>query len=243
MSSDSTIKITIGFNGITLELVAIPSGSFLMGSTDEDNAQPQHLVTIAAFHIGKYPITQEQYQAVMGNNPSHFSKGGKYPVEQVSWNDAQEFCMKLSQMTGKTYRLPSEAQWEYAARAGTQTLYYHGDNENQLGDYAWYDNNSSSQTHPVGQKKPNQWELYDMLGNVWEWCEDDWHSDYNGAPTDGRAWIDNDNRYLSKYRTLRGGCWNYSSQFCSCSYRFDTDPAWRFPEDGFRVVVVAAGTQ
>jgi len=152
-------------------MIAIPAGSFMMGSTEEDNEKPPHQVTLTAFHIGKYPVTQELFSAVMGNNPSHFKKGDKYPVESVSWDDAQEFCRRLSKMTGKTYRLPSEAQWEYAARARTQTRYYFGDNENQLKEYAWYKDNSNKQTHPVGQKKPNKWGLYDMLGNVWDWYE------------------------------------------------------------------------
>jgi len=224
-------------NGIALEMIAIPAGSFMMGSTDgADYEKPQHQVTLNAFHIGKYPITQEQYQAVIGNNPSYFVKGGKYPVDSVSWEDAQAFCEKLSKMTGKTYRLPSESEWEYACRTGKQTRYYFGDNENQLKEYAWYDANSNSQTQPVGQKKPNKWGLYDVLGNVWEWSEDDWHSNYNGAPTDGRAWIDNNNRSQFKDRIIRGGSWCDGSRFCSCSYRYFLFAAWRDNVIGFRVV-------
>jgi len=229
-------------SGIQLEMIAIPAGSFMMGGTDNDDEKPPHQVKLNVFHIGKYPVTQEQYQAVMGNNPSHFKKGGKYPVEQVSWDDAQAFCQKLSKMTGKTYRLPSEAQWEYACRAGTQTRYYFGDNENQLKEYAWYDANSNSQTQLVGQKKPNKWGLYDMLGNVWEWCEDDWHSNYNGAPTDGRAWIDNDNRSQSSYRIIRGGSWLEGSRGCSCFWRNSSFPARRNSFIGFRLVCVFART-
>jgi len=219
-------------------MIAIPEGSFIMGSTDSDNEKPQHQVTLTAFHIGKYPVTQELFSAVMGNNPSNFKKGGKYPVENVSWDDAQAFCRRLSKITERTYRLPSEAQWEYAARAGTQTRYYFGDNENQLKEYAWYEANSNSQTHPVGQKKPNQWGLYDMLGNVWEWCEDDYHSNYNGAPSDGRAWIDNYNRSQSPYRIVHGGSWVSSSPFFCCAYRNYYNPAGRYSYNGFRVVCV-----
>nr|NCR18991.1 SUMF1/EgtB/PvdO family nonheme iron enzyme [Microcystis aeruginosa LL13-03] len=141
--------------GVKLEMVSLPAGKFLMGSSESDDEKPPHQVKVNSFAIGKYPITQAQYQAVMGNNPSHFKNNPQNPVENVSWNDAQAFCQKLSQITGKTYRLPTEAEWEYACRAGTTTRYYFGDNDNQLGDYAWGRENSNNKTHPVGQKKPN----------------------------------------------------------------------------------------
>jgi formylglycine-generating enzyme required for sulfatase activity len=146
-------------------MVSLPAGQFLMGSPDSDSdaksyEKPQHQVKVNSFAIGKYPVTQAQYQAVMGTNPSYFQNNPQNPVEKVSWNNAQAFCQKLSQITGKTYRLPTEAEWEYACRAGTTTRYYFGDDANQLGDYAWYDGNSQETTHPVGQKKPNAWGLY-----------------------------------------------------------------------------------
>jgi formylglycine-generating enzyme required for sulfatase activity len=205
-------------------MVGLPAGQFLMGSPDSDpyaqsDEKPQHQVKINSFAIGKYPITQAQYQAVMGTNRSHFSNNPQNPVEKVSWDDAQAFCQKLSQITGKTYRLPTEAEWEYACRAGTTTRYYFGDNDNQLGDYAWYDGNSGGKTHPVGQKKPNGWGLYDMSGNVWEWCEDDWHDSYIGAPNDGSAWLDNDNRSQS-VKCPRGGSWYDSPDFCRSAVRY-----------------------
>lgn len=186
-------------NGVRLEMIAIPSGSFLMGSPDGlDFAGdgPQHRVTLAPFWIGKYPVTQAQWRAVMGkkwlsmadNNPSQF-KGDNLPVEHVSWDDAVKFCKAISQRTGGAYRLPSEAEWEYACRGGSNGRYCFGDDYALLGEYAWYDENSGNQTHPVGRKKPNAWGLYDMHGNVWEWCEDVWHENYNGAPTDGSAWL------------------------------------------------------
>jgi len=206
--------------GITLEMVGLPAGKFLMGSPDSDPdaksyEKPQHQVKINSFAIGKYPVTQAQYEAVMGTNPSKFPNNPQNPVEKVSWDDAQAFCQKLSQITGKTYRLPTEAEWEYACRAGTTTRFYFGDDANQLGDYAWYDGNSQDKTHPVGQKRPNAWGLYDMSGNVWEWCEDNSHNNYIGAPKDGSAWLTNDN----DYHILRGGSWYDFPNYCRSAIR------------------------
>jgi formylglycine-generating enzyme required for sulfatase activity len=230
-------------NGIRLEMVSLPAGKFTMGSSESNDEKPQHQVKVNSFAIGKYPITQAQYQAVMGTNPSHFKNNPQNPVEQVSWNDAKAFCQKLSQITGKTYRLPTEAEWEYACRAGTTTRYYFGDNDNQLGDYAWYEGNSNRTTHPVGQKKPNGWGLYDMSGNVWEWCEDDWHDSYAGAPDDGTAWIDNDNRSQSR-KCLRGGSWYNGPSYCRSAFRFYFSRRVDIPyySFGFRVVCGAGRT-
>ncbi|MCZ8118819.1 MAG: SUMF1/EgtB/PvdO family nonheme iron enzyme [Microcystis sp. LE18-22.4A] len=237
-------------NRVTLEMVSLPAGEFLMGSPDSDPdardwEKPQHQVQVNSFAIGKYPVTQAQYQAVMGTNPSHFKNNSWFknnlqnPVEQVSWNDAQAFCQKLSQITGKTYRLPTEAEWEYACRAGTTTRYYFGDDASQLGDYAWYDGNSQKTTHPVGQKRPNAWGLYDMIGNVWECCEDNWHDNYIGAPKDGSAWLTNDN----DYPIVRGGSWYYNPLFCRSAFRnnnYRRDDYYSF--SGFRVVCGAERT-
>ena len=147
------------------------------------------------YYLGKYPVTQQQWEAVMGNNPSDF-KGGSLPVETVSWDDAQLFIKKLNQLSGKkNYRLPTEEEWEYACWAGTTSEYYFGDDESQLGEYAWYEGNAGRTTHPVGQKKPNEWGLYDMAGNVWEWTD---------------SWYDSSR----SYRVARGGSWYCFVEFC-----------------------------
>jgi formylglycine-generating enzyme required for sulfatase activity len=226
-------------DGITLEMVSLPAGQFLMGSSESDSEKPPHQVKVNSFAIGKYPITEAQYQAVMGTNTYYSKNNPQNPVENVSWNDAQAFCQKLSQITGKTYRLPTEAEWEYACRAGTTTRYYFGDDDNQLGNYAWYSGNSNRTTHPVGQKKPNAWGIYDMSGNVYEWCEDDWHDSYAGAPDDGTAWLDNDNRSQS-VKCLRGGSWGSLPNLCRSANRIRGVPD-RLLNYGFRVACVSPG--
>jgi formylglycine-generating enzyme required for sulfatase activity/uncharacterized caspase-like protein len=229
--------------GIKLDMVTLPAGSFLMGSPASDpdaesDEKPQHQVTLKSFSIGKYSVTQEQYQAVMGNNPSNFKDNPKNPVENVSWNDAQEFCKKLSQLTGKKYRLPTEAEWEYACRAGTQTRFYFGDDAAKLGDYGWYNENSGSKTHPVGQKKPNDWGLYDMSGNVWEWCENPYHDSYANKPENiknngNTAWPSSD----ISLRVMRGGSWNVNSRNCRSANRFRDYADYRYYYVGFRLVL------
>ncbi len=188
------------------EMVVIPAGSFAMGSNEDASERPVHRVNVPSFLIGKTEVTQGQWKAVMGSNPSLFSRCGEdCPVEQVSWNEAQQFAQRLSQKTGKQYRLPSEAEWEYAARAGTSTKWSFGDNESQLGDYAWFRDNSQSETQRVAQKRPNAFGLFDMHGNVWEWTQDCWHDNYTGALTDGRAWTTG---CSGSFRVLRGGSWS-----------------------------------
>jgi formylglycine-generating enzyme required for sulfatase activity/uncharacterized caspase-like protein len=247
-------------NGVLLEMVLIPAGNFDMGSPSNEEGRseresPQHQVNVPSFFMGKYPVTQAQYERMMGTNPSNF-KGSNRPVEQVSWFDAVEFCQKLSQQTGREYRLPSEAEWEYACRAGTTTPFYFGETiTTELANYRgtdWeyggtvYPGNYGQgikgiyrqKTTPVGQFPPNAFGLYDMHGNVWEWCEDDWHGNYEGAPTDGRAWVDsNDNR--SQECVLRGGSWYYNPRNCRSAYRVDYEPDRRYINLGFRVVAVA----
>jgi formylglycine-generating enzyme required for sulfatase activity len=221
-------------NGAKLELVDIPAGSFSMGSDERDGEKPIHKVTLPAFKIGKYPITQKQYLAVMGNNPSNFQGNENLPVEQVSRDDASAFCRKLSGMVVQTVKLPSEAQWEYACRAGSTGEYCFGDDVKQLEKYAWYDKNSGSKTHPVGEKLVNSWGLHDMHGNVWEWCEDVWHENYNGALTDGFSWLNGGER--TKF-SLRGGSWYYGNFFCRSAFRFGELSGTRKYFIGFRVVV------
>ena len=186
-------------------------------------------------------MTQGQYQAVMGSNPSHFQGDLHRPVELVSWNDADRFCQELSRkLSQEIISLPSESQWEYACRGGTDTRYFFGDDAAQLGNYAWYYGNSGNETHPVKQKKPNAWGLYDMHGNVWEWCADQWHDNYQGAPTDGSAWLFSDE---SKDRLLRGGSWDDGAKYCRSAYRYLNTPAFRYGYLGFRVVCRASRTR
>ena len=218
-------------SGVKLDLLYIPGGNFRMGDTQNANEQPQHQVNIQPFHMGKYPITQAQYQAVMGNNPAHF-KGDNRPVEQVSWDDAIAFCQKLSQRTGAQYSLPSESQWEYACRAGTTTSFSFGDN--LTADRATF--SGKRQTTDVGTFPANAFGLYDMHGNVWEWCLDTWHENYNGAPTDGSAWIENDNRS----HLLRGGSWLYNPASCRSACRLRHTRGILGDYYGFRLVCLLA---
>ncbi|UKO97929.1 bifunctional serine/threonine-protein kinase/formylglycine-generating enzyme family protein [Nostoc sp. UHCC 0870] len=235
-------------NGVSLEMVQIPGGTFTMGSpeTEKDRESDESLqrqVTVPGFFMGKYEITQAQYQAIMGTNPANF-KGEKRPVEQVSWDDAVEFCEKLSQKTGKTYRLPSEAEWEYACRAGTTTPFYFG--ETITPDLVNYGGNNPygsapkgeyrQQTTNVGIFPPNSFGLYDMCGNIWEWCQDVHNNSYQGAPTDGSAWlIGSDNNI----RLLRGGSWFSDAWACRSDARLRYARANRNISFGFRVVAVA----
>ena len=222
------------------EMVDIPAGKFNMGSNEYEDEKPIHQVIVPAFQIGKYPVTQAQYQAVMGNNPSRFSGNPQNPVETINWFDAQEFCEKLSQLTGKNYRLPTETEWEYACRAGTETLFSFGDDREQLGDYAWFDGNSNNTTHPVGEKQPNPWEIYDMHGNVWEWCADQHHENYVNKPDNIRengslAWRDNNITNASSI-IRRGGSWCRDPLVCSSAYRGRSVAEICNHDIGFRVV-------
>jgi len=217
-------------NSIGMRFVPISAGTFTMG-----DGKTAHKVTLTkAFHLGQHEVTQEQYKKAMGTNPSKF-KGKQNPVEKVSWNDAVAFCRKLSVLpeekaAGHVYRLPTEAEWEYACRAGTTTKYSFGDSESEAGEHAWYKENSGDTTHPVGQKKPNAWGLHDMHGNVWEWCQD-WYGNYpSGLVTDptGAA--------SGSSRVLRGGSWRDFSVYCRSAYRHGGAPDSRLNFLGFRVL-------
>ena len=224
------------------EMAVIPAGSFMMGSKSAflfgdgkyPEEKPQHLVKIPSFLMGKTEVTQGQWKSVMGSNPSRFKVcGDACPVEQVSWNDVQDFIRKLNQSTGQSYRLPSEAEWEYAARAGTTTEWSFGGDEAKLRDHAWYAQNSGGKTHEVGQRLPNAFGLHDMHGNAWEWTQDCWHESYAGAPTDGSAWTIG---CSGSYRAIRGGSWN--EQFAASlrvAYRNRMEPEIGSLVSGFRL--------
>jgi len=194
---------------------------------------PAHEVTLTTpFHMSTHEVTQEQYQQVMGVNPSHF-KGPRLPVEMVSWEDAVAFCKKVSEKTGQTVRLPTEAEWEHACRAGTTTMYYTGDTKADLDRVAWYGANSKETTHPVGQKAANAWGLHDMHGNVWEWCLDLGQEYCSPA-----AAVDPQGPSDGQYRVVRGGSWHFDDAgYCRSASRLGYDPGYRDPRFGFRVVV------
>lgn len=220
-------------NRYGIEMVWIARGSFKMGSNNgSDDEKPVHRVTISeGFYMGKYEVTQKQWQAVMGANPSYY-KGDNLPVEQVSWEDAQEFINKLNEMNdGYKYRLPTEAEWEYACRAGTT-----GDYAGDLDEMAWYNDNSGKKSHAVGTKQPNAWGLYDMHGNVLEWCWDYWHDHYNGAPSDGSRWVSGGD---SRHRVLRGGSWFNDATYCRSTYRYLSSPGIDNFDFGFRLAASA----
>ncbi|NCS24491.1 MAG: SUMF1/EgtB/PvdO family nonheme iron enzyme [Microcystis aeruginosa BS13-02] len=263
-------------NDITLEMLAIPGGTFLMGTEDEEieklvkkfnwevfrRERPQHEVTVPPFFMGKYPITQSQWKAIasltdlkvekdLDLNPAHFKDrpdSDRRPVEEVNWDHAIEFCARLSKLTGREYRLPSEAEWEYACRAGTTTPFYFG--ETITGELANYRSSETyadeykgeyrQQTTPVGQFPPNAFGLYDMHGNVWEWCADTWHDNYDGAPRDGSVWTEKGNDCRSP---LRGGYWYLNPLLCRSACRLlNGRRDYRPRNNGFRVVCVFGRT-
>ena len=244
-------------NGVILEMVDIPGGTFKMGSPENEEGyhssqSPQHEVTVPPFFMGKYPVTQQQWRVVaalpkdkidLKSDPSYF-KGDNLPVECVSWNDAQEFCARLSRMANKTYRLPTEAEWEYACRGGTTTPFYCGetistDLANYNGNYTYGQGQKGQyreKTTEVGIFPANPFGLYDMCGNVWEWCEDGWHGNYINAPTDGSAWTS----LSSQHKLLRGGSWNSIPEDCRSAFRFYDNLDNYDYSLGFRVVCSGA---
>lgn len=213
-------------------MVFVEGGTFVMGATPEQgndagrDEKPAHQVTVSSFSIGKFEVTQEEWIVVMGNNPSHFN-GRKRPVEQVTWNDCQKFIEKLNLLTGKHFRLPTEAEWEFAARGGNFSRSNKYAGGNNLDDLAWYNENSTDETHDVGKKKSNELGLFDMAGNVWEWCHD-CKKDYISTSQQQNA---------DTNRVNRGGSWRSDAKHCRVSFRFDDDADERFNTVGFRLAL------
>jgi formylglycine-generating enzyme required for sulfatase activity len=224
--------LTCTVKDVTFRLVKIPAGSFMMGSNEYDDEKPIHQVQVPAFWLAEYPCTQALYQAATGKNPSYF-KGKNRPVDKVSWEDiTHDFLPRLRELTGRPFRLPSEAEWEYAAKAGGNFTYAGGDDLHQVG---WYEENSHRETKPVGLKMPNAWGLYDMSGNVREWCEDDYDYNYQNAPTDGSAWVAEPR---DRRRLRRGGSWSGNPHYCRVAARESPRVQDLYSFIGFRLASV-----
>ena len=226
-------------NGVTFTMIAVEGGTFQMGATSEQGSDaysyesPVHSVTLSDYHIGETEVTQELWEAVMGSNPSGFSGYPQRPVEYVSWNDCQEFITKLNNLTGKNFRLPTEAEWEYAARGGNKSKGYKYSGSNTINDVAWDYDNSGDKTHDVKTKQANELGIYDMSGNVLEWCQD-WYRNnyYSNSPSTNPT-----GPTSGSYRVLRGGSWNYNARFCRVSYRHFYYPDYRSKSSGFRLIL------
>lgn len=215
---------TFNVNGVPFEMVRVEGGTFSMGSySGESDEQPVHSETVGTFYIGKTEVTQRLWSAVMGSNPSNF-RGENLPVENVSWFDCQEFVDRLSRLTGRIFRLPTEAEWEYAARGGNKSRNYTYSGSNDLYRVAWYTENSGSTTHPVGQKLDNELGIFDMSGNVWEWCSDNYSSSYSQPRN-------------SSNRILRGGSWCNNASYCRVAYRGYNTPGCRYNYLGLRLAL------
>lgn len=222
---------TVG--GVTFKMIRVEAGTFRMGSTSGyDDEQPVHSVTISKdYYIGETEVTQELWTAVMGTNPSNFTSDSQLPVERVSWNDCQTFITKLNSLTGATFRLPTEAEWEFAARGGNKSQGYTYSGSNTIGNVAWYTDNSSSKTHVVKTKSPNELGIYDMSGNVFEWCQD-WYGSYSSA-----AVTDPQGASSGSNRVFRGGSWNINAANCRCTYRNDNKPTNTYDSLGLRLAM------
>ena len=238
-SGSNTISIPVK-DGISIDMVKVEAGTFMMGATSEmkdsyddpdSDEKPVHQVTLTNdYYMGKYEVTQALWQAVMGSNPSNF-KGDNLPVEEVSWNDCQEFISKLNSLTGRKFRLPTEAEWEYAARGGKKSRSYQYSGSSNISDVAWYDGNSVNKTHPVGTKQANELGIYDMTGNVWEWCSD-WYGFYSSSSQTNPTGADS-----GSGRVCRGGGWCDDAVFCRLSFRDFTPPDWRGYNLGLRLAL------
>ena len=223
-------------DGISIDMVRVEAGTFTMGATAEmedpyDDEKPTHQVTLTNdYYIGKYEVTQALWKAVMGKKPSKF-KGDNLPVENVSWDDCQEFISQLNRITGKTFRLPTEAEWEYAARGGKKSRGYQYSGSNDISDVAWYDGNSGNKTHAVGSKQANELGIYDMSGNVWEWCQD-WHGSYSSSSQTNPTGVKS-----GSYRVIRGEGWFNGASICRSSYRDGRLPYASSRDQGLRLVL------
>ena len=224
-------------NGVSFEMVRVDGGTFRMGATSEQeddfydgDEKPVHSVTLSSYYIGKTEVTQALWQAVMGSNPSGF-EGADLPVECVSWNECQEFIQKLNSLTGRNFRLPTEAEWEFACRGGNNSRGYKYSGSNDIDNVAWFDCNSGYQTHPVGTKAPNELGIYDMSGNVWEWCSD-WYADYTSY-----SQTDPTGPQSGSLRVRRGGSWNDSVRHCRSSFRYYGNPTFRSYYLGLRLAL------
>jgi formylglycine-generating enzyme required for sulfatase activity len=227
--------ITETINDISFQMILVEGGTFMMGCTAEQGEdcfeweKPAHEVNLKSYYIGETQVTQELWQAVMGNNPSHYRGEDSLPVEQVSWNEVQDFLSKLSSITGKNYRLPTEAEWEFAARGGNMSKGYKYAGSDSLDEITHY----SDSPKPVAQKKSNELGIYDMSGNIWEWCADEWHLSYEGALEDGSAWVDG--TFIN--RVLRGGLWWRTTRDARVSSRVNGNPANGYYSFGFRLAL------
>ena len=233
---------TFNVNGVTFTMIAVEGGTFKMGAQSSSsggdnydseaysNESPVHDVTLSSYYIGETEVTQELWEAVMGSNPSEFS-GSQKPVESISWNDCQEFIIKLNELTSKNFRLPTEAEWEYAARGGNKSKGYKYSGGNTIGNVAWYGGNSSSETHDVKTKQANELGIYDMSGNVYEWCQD-WYGSYSsGSQTDPTGPTSGSDR------VLRGGSWGGNAGSCRVSFRSSNHPGYGHNNRGFRLIL------
>ena len=235
-TTSGQLKFEVG--GVSFTMVAVEGGTFTMGATSEQGSEadsdekPAHRVTLSDYYIGQTEVTQALWQAVMGSNPSNW-KGSNLPVEQVSWNECQQFITKLNQLTGRRFRLPTEAEWEYAARGGSKSRGYKYSGSNDIGSVAWYDGNSGSKTHPVGQKNANELGIYDMSGNVWEWCQDWYDSGYYGkSPSTNPC-----NNTSASIRVYRGGSWYSNAGRCRVSDRSGNSPGLTSINLGLRLAM------
>ncbi|MBR5550854.1 MAG: formylglycine-generating enzyme family protein [Muribaculaceae bacterium] len=225
----------IDVNGVKFKMIYVAGGTFTMGATAEqagyeNDETPAHQVTLSDYFIGETEVTQELWYAVMGTNPSNFTRSSRNPVENVSWHDCQAFIQKLNQLTGLRFRLPTEAEWEFAARGGNSSKGYKYSGSNRIDDVAWYDGNSGSTTHEVATCYPNELGLYDMSGNVWEWCSD-WYGGYSSM-----AQTDPSGVGSGSIRVFRGGGWNFYARYCRVAYRYYNTPDTRYYGLGLRLV-------